>query len=275
MRIFMRIVFALFVAMGLGLVIVQANAKAFEQKVDELGKIAIEQNNFSFFISERYYEPTPLIDDVFLVDQTTYRLFIYHVATVRYVGLNPEIYQGFQVFLQHLSGPSIIVPFQGTIKTIDDAHNLTFYAFQIGNLPIYAMLDMEHDSSFYNEIDLMIDNEFKSVTAFEISKNKEVLGSYPLSISQEDFVLEDRLNEFINLNGTVPTKSVSGIFMTEEFSYDSSFLVVRDSIIYLLIVALAFYGFFIYKKKRLGRRDATEGLKKDIEKLKELPQEKR
>lgn len=275
MRIFMRIVFALIVAMGLGLVIVQANAKAFDQKVNELGQIALKEKNYGFFVSERYYMEEPLLEDVWHVGTSTYRLFVYHVAAVRYEALTPVIVQGFQIFLEKISGPGIMVPYQGVIRTVNDERTLTFYAFQIADLPVYAMLDMENDSSFYNEEDLTIEGIFQETSAFDIVKNGEVIASYPLHIKQNDLLLKSRLSAYILLHGDVPKHNTDDIFMTSAFTFDSRSLVIRDSVIYLVVVGVLFYGFFVYQKKRLGRRDATEGLKKDIEKLKERPDEKR
>jgi hypothetical protein len=75
------------------------------------------------------------------------------------------------------------------------------------------------------------------------------------------------LQSYVDTNDEVPTADIEGVHYKEPLVIDVQNFVIRNVVIYLVVVVIGYVLIFMRKKKTLGKDQATEGLKKDIEKL--------
>jgi hypothetical protein len=270
MRIFKRIIYSIFVAIGMGYVIFASILFVFENDASRKIKEALEDDNYEILISEKFYNKNILVDDLITIEQSTFKLKIYNVIHIRKVDNLYQYDEGFQIILNHISGPTPNPGIKGVIKTSNSDVKLVSNLLQYPKSPVYTFQNIETESLYFRVTELFLENIFYEPILFELIKSKdEVVGSYPLSFDLSNFVLETLLATYYDENDMFPNEPTSVIGITLESPRPNPMpIVIRNSVIYLLFVVGSFYGFFIYKKKRLGRKAATEGLTKDIERLK-------
>jgi hypothetical protein len=270
MRIFKRIIYSIFIAIGMGYVIFASILFVFENDASRKIKEALENDNYEILISEKFYNKNILVDDLITIEQSTFKLKIYNVIHIRKVDNLYQYDEGFQMILHHISGPTPNPGIKGVIKTSNSDVKLVSNLLQYPKSPVYTFQNIETESLYFRITELFLENIFYEPILFELIKSKdEVVGSYPLSFDLSNFVLETLLATYYVENEMFPNEPTSVIGITLESPRPNPMpIVIRNSVIYLLFVAGSFYGFFIYKKKRLGRKAATEGLTKDIERLK-------
>jgi hypothetical protein len=270
MRIFKRIIYSLFVAIGMGYVIFASILSVFEKDAAKKIQEALDQGQYEVLISEKYYHRNILVDDIINIDQSTFKLKIYNVIHIKKVDDLYQYDEGFQIIIHHLSGPTLNPAIKGIIKTSNEDVKLTSNLLQYPKSPVYTFENVETESLYFRKAELYLDDVFYAPIGFELIKSKdEVVGSYPLSFELSDFELEHLLSTYYDENQMFPTEPTDTIGVTQASPRPNPMpIVIRNSIIYIVVVIASFYGFFIYKKKRLGRKAATEGLTKDIERLK-------
>ena len=106
-------------------------------------------------------------------------------------------------------------------------------------------------------------------------QDESTLFTLSVNLTTEDLTLEQPLLEYIDNNQEVPRESFSYIGYAPVIQIDSRFVVTRNVVIYLILIVLVTFVIFFMKRKRMGRVEATQGLEKDIERLKKTKEEKR
>ena len=276
MRILNRIIFALIAAIGLYLVIDLSNEHVVKAYINSAGLEAIENDNYDFFVSARYYHNTPLYDDTLTVsDQYEFIIKIYNVANIIEVEDRFEIVEGFQIILHQTDGSTFEMPFAGNIVTATNDDVIQYIGIQISDLPIYTFVTGVPRATFFNKTLFIDDDVYDIPNMFEIVKNEIVVGNFPLQIEETDYQLSAALQTYLDTHNTAPTEAFDDIGYAPFIRIDSSALVVRNSVIYVSIVAIATVLLFVVQRKRMGRKQATEGLKSDVEKLYHKDEERR
>jgi hypothetical protein len=265
MRIFTRIIFAICLALGLYLTIDLTHSNIVSKYIVEQGNIALEEENYAFFVSARYYHETPLIDEEIIFEDRTFRLFVYNVANafIEDDGLN--VVEGFQVVLYQLDGPYLPLPFLGT--AVSDTKEVPFMGMQISSLPIYTMISTDNLGTFYSTERFKTDDVLETILSVKIIQSNVLLYEITLDLNEEDFKLEALLASYYTSTETLPTEDQGTLSYAPRIDINTRPTVIRNSIIYVVIALIVTILTFTVKKRYMGSKEATEGLRKDIEKL--------
>jgi hypothetical protein len=268
MRIFKRIIYAIAAGLGLATVIILTQQQVFSRVATELGGEAIENEAFEFFVSTRYFYKEPITIDTFEAGEYVFDIIIYNVANIRLVDDTFDVVEGFQIILHQKNEPLIDLPFSAIIKAEHEDIEIEYQGYQIGQLPVFVFIEVDERSTFFAERRFIINETFYLPTTIEILHLGQVINTYDLNLTIEDFKLKDLLNQYLNTHQEVPLEAFDEVGYAVIIEIDSTREVIQSSLIYLLIVAVITYLLFVFRRKQLGRSEATEGLKKDIEKLK-------
>jgi hypothetical protein len=275
MRILNRIFFALLAAIGLYLVIDFTNESVVNEYVNEKGQEAIDAGDFDFFVSARYYNKNLILEDVFITDNYTFSIKIYNVANIRQVGDTYEVIEGFQIILHQTQGVDLEPPFNGNIISATSDIDVQYLGIKISELPLYTFALGNPRSTFFNKNLFINEDIFDQPARLELSYGSIEIGSYDFTIDYTDFRLEEWLMTYIEVHGVLPTNGFDDVGYSSIIQIDSSSLVIRNSIIYIVITTIITILLFFVSKKKMGRKKATEGLTKDIQKVQSEHQEKR
>ncbi len=96
----------------------------------------------------------------------------------------------------------------------------------------------------------------------------ETLLTLDINLTEEMLTIGTILQTYLDENSSVPTEDIEGVNYKEPLIIDVQDKVIRNVVIYLVVVIIGYVLIFMRKKKTLGKDQATEGLKKDIERLK-------
>jgi len=275
MRILNRIFFALLAATGLYLVIDFTNEKVVNEYVNEKGQEAIDQENFDFFVSARYYDKNLILEDVFITEFYTFEVKIYNVANIRQTDGIYEVIEGFQIILYQTQGPVLEPPFNGDIISSSSDIEVQYLGIKISDLPIYTFALGNPRSTFFNKNLFIKDDLFYPPTRLDLTYSTLEIGSFEFVIDETDFKLTEWLMTYISENNVVPSAAFDNVGYSPTIDIDSSSLVIRNSIIYVSITTLITILLFFVRKKKMGRKKATVKLTKDIQKVKSQHNEKR
>ncbi|MFU8793076.1 MAG: hypothetical protein ACNA7K_03540 [Acholeplasmataceae bacterium] len=275
MKIFNRILFALVAAMGLYLVMDLSNERVVKDYINEVGTEALENSDYDFFVSARYYHQTPLYDDTFEFDAYSFLIKIYNVANIIETTDGFEVVEGFQIILHQTDGPTLEPPFAGRIITDDNDTVIEYIGLKISDLPAYTFVTGIPRATFFNASLFMTESTYHIPQSLDIVQGDTVLGSYTLLIEETDYQLKPLLESYINTHNDVPTETFDEVGYSAVIDIDSSALVIRNAIIYVFIIAIITVLLFVVQKKHMGRKKATEGLQKDVEKLYHKDEERR
>lgn len=275
MKIFNRILFALVAAVGLYLVMDLSNERVVNNYINEVGIEALENTDYDFFVSARYFHQTPLYDDTLNIAPYTFLIKVYNVANIIETDDGYDVIEGFQVVLHQTDGPILQPPFAGRIITDDIDVVIEYIGLKINDLPVYTFVTGVPRATFFNASLFMVNDTYKKPISLEIVQGDTVLGSYPLLIEETDYQLEPLLETYIDTFDAVPDESFGDVGYAVVIDIDSSALVIRNAIIYIVVIAIITVLLFVREKKQMGRKKATEGLKQDVQKLYHKDEERR
>ena len=276
MKVLYRIIYAIVIALGLYLTIDLTNSNVVSSYIDEHGKIALEDNNLEYFVSSRYYHLEPLKDEVISFDHYTFRVLVYNTANIRVVQNEKEIVEGFQIIMHLIDGPLFPIPFTGTVTTLDPEIEVAFVGMRLSSLPIYTFIAGQNLGIFYNMKDFMAEDETISILNLDISRADQLLYQYPLDLSRDDFKLSALLQTYLNdHDNESPTESFGDVGYAPVITINTRPIVIRNASIYVAIAFLVTIISFTVKRKTMGRRIASPGLKTDIQRLQDKHVEKR
>jgi hypothetical protein len=268
MRVIRRIIFGIVAALGLSVVVIFTQQQVFNTVANELGEEAITNENFEFFISTRYYYKDVLMDESVSFGDYTFDLKIYNVANIRTIDGQYDVVEGFQIILHQKNEPLIDMPFSAILKTTNESVVVEFQGYQISQLPIFVFLDVDERSTFFSNRRFTQNEVLYLPNQIEILHFGAIIGSYDIQLKREDFKLKQLLETYIERNDTIPLESTQDIGYALVLEIDSTREVFIHTTIYVLGVFVFIYILFIRKRKTMGRAEASEGLKKDVLKVK-------
>jgi hypothetical protein len=268
MRLFRRIIYAIAAGLGLATVIILTQQQVFNRVASELGGEAIENNTFEFFVSTRYYYKEPITKDTFQAGEYIFDIIIYNVANIRLVDGHFDVVEGFQIILHQKNEPRIDLPFSAIIKAEHEDIEVEYQGYQVGQIPVFVFIEVDERSTFFAERRFIINETFYLPTTLEILHLGQIIKTYDLNFTNEDFKLKTLLNTYLSTHQNVPLEDFDNVGYAVIIEIDSTREVIQSSLVYIVIIGVITYLLFIFRRKQLGRSEATEGLKKDIEKLK-------
>jgi hypothetical protein len=271
MRVFNRILFAFIAAIGLYLVFNASYSYAITLYVQTEGQKAIDRDDYAFFISTRYYDETEVLSDTYVMDQGTFLVKIYSVANV--VEEEQRVVDGIFVLMHQTEGTPLEEPFGVQVSSTVGEIDVSYMGIQIPGLPIYSFIIPDTETTLVTRERFMKEDVFQNIDRIDIYRDDEIIDGIDLLVTNEDFTLREPLEKYLETTGEAPTENVENVSVMPRIQIDTSRIVIRNVIIYVVIVIALMVGLFFVHKKRLGRGKPTEGIRKDIEKLAENKRE--
>jgi hypothetical protein len=274
MRVIYRILYAIAAAIGLYLVFDISNASVVNAYIETHGTQAIEDENYEYFISARYYHQVPVFETTVQESNRTFVVKIYNVGNIRTIENEFDVVEGFYVLMHQTAGPEVFMPYYASVTGGTIINEYT--GIKISVLPIYTLVQSERFSMFMNYEDFVDETEgYQNITEIEVIQSEITLFTLNVNLELDDLVLEQPLLDYIDTYQEVPTEAFDQIGYAPVIQIDSRFVVIRNVIIYLILVSIITFFIFFKQRKRMGRTEATTGLEKDIERLKKTKEEKR
>ena len=187
-----------------------------------------------------------------------------------YITVENEAYvvtDGFVVFLFKESGTSSLTPFTVTFYSEEDAL-ITYEGYQFFDYPIYTIENAQTKAKQISWVKLMVEDQaVDTITKMTIKHGETILGEVSLSFDQANFQLQSHLESNLQTNHVLPTESTETFSVQEPIVILTGGYVLRNGVIYIVFVFLLTYLFYRYRNSRLGRKQPTEGLQKDLAKI--------
>ena len=269
-----RILYALVAAIGVLFVYNLTMANVKTKYLMEQGEIALDAGNYEYFISTRFYDETPIYDELHVSGDKTYLIKIYEVAYVKLINEQYIVTDGLFFIMHQQTGELIDGYFNVTFNTESDL-KVEYLGFRVLSLPLYSALDQDTASNMVPRYLFIEDLAFQNITGVTLSLGEEVLLDLTFLIEESEFNIKSELENYILTNNDVPDSAFSNVSYAPIIIIDAKSEVTRNIIIYVVAISLFTFGLFTYRKKRLGKKEPTIGVQKDIEKLKDSEQGKR
>lgn len=263
-----RIIYSLVLALGLMIVFNLTDSYARTLYLEEQGAIALAENDYEYFISVRFYNALPVVEQTITEGGRTLDLKIYEVAYISLVDDVYTVHDGLYMLMHQTDGDDLTDFFTVRISS-GTSISEDYMGFKIFSLPLYSAITEDTQSSLIKKDIFEIDNVFQDITQIEIYQENDLFTTIPLSITEADFTVKSDLEDYIAAYGKAPNSSFDDVSMAAIVHIDTTGIVLRNIAIYsVIVIALTILAFRI-RNKRLGKKEPTIGLKQDLERLEE------
>jgi len=261
-----RIIFGLVVAIGLMLVASITDEYYRSREILKLTKEHLENEAYEKFISAAYYHQTPVYEENIEIEDNSYLVLVYNAAHIKQTQTDHQVSEGFQVLVIQKTG--IALPEYFDVDISFGEETLSYAGFNLYNQNIYTFYNQDNNKTLIYEDDLIINDVFYNINNISFIKDGNTLFDLDITLDQSMLNLKSDLSNYILENGTKPTENLNDIIYANPVIINTKNEVIRNVLIYLVIVIVSYVLLFVKKRKNLGVKQATEGLKKDIEQLK-------
>ncbi len=261
-----RILYALGIALGLIFVYNLSDSYARTIELQERGREALESSTYEAFMPTRYYNPTLLFDEIVEDSGVMYQVKIYEVAYIRLLEDELVVVDGIHVLMIQDDGPLQTEFFQ--VQFVQESATIDYVGYRYFDLPVYSVMNAETATMFARrEIFYNPSLVFEPITGFKVYQNEDVLFEIELDLQEDDFVIKEELESYIAIHNDAPSEEDLHYALSPEVIIDTKPIVIRNLSIYIILSSLITYLIFKYRNKKLGRKDPTEALKKDLDRL--------
>jgi len=268
-----RIIYALLAALGLMLVFNLTDTYARTLFLEEQGAIAIENNDYAYFISVRFYDEVPLVEETITISDRSFDLMIYQAAYIQLVNETYVVHDGLYIMMHQIAGESLNDFF--TVR-ISSGTEITkdFMGVKIFSLSMYSVLDEDTQASLLKKSVFESDSVFQTITNITIFQDNDELIQIPVDIEETQFTVKADIIDYIDFNGSAPDEAFGNVTMAPIIEIDTRPIVFRNIAIYI-VFAIGVTVLIFTARKRLGKKEPTIGVKQDIEKLEEQDRKER
>jgi hypothetical protein len=124
--------------------------------------------------------------------------------------------------------------------------------------------------------DFLVNDTYLNLININIALEDGTTFDIPVNVDFDTFTIKDQIDAYILANDDTPRDAFDDVLIAPKIEViDVNNLVIRNTIIYIVVALSLTVLIFKYRNKRLGRKKATEGLEKDIERLQENQEGKR
>lgn len=266
MKIVNRIIYGLIVAVGLMLVATITDEYFRSREVLALTAETLQNEAYTDLISSAYFNETPVYEETLTIDNNEYLVIVYNAAHITNLDSGLLAIEGFQFLMIQKSGTHLPEFFDVKVKSNED-FEVVYTGFNLYNQGLYAIYHPDTQGSLIMRRQFTEDDTFFDIDQIVFEKDGEILLTLNLSLTEDMLTVGEILQTYLNENDAVPTEDIDGVNYKEPLIIDVQDKVIRNVIIYLVVVVIGYVLIFMRKKKTLGKDQATEGLKKDIERL--------
>jgi hypothetical protein len=274
-----KVMLAILLGLGFLAVYTISDATYRKQEYTKLGQEALDEGNIEFFMNSYFYNKTPYLHDTFTQNQRTYELYIYEVAG--YVNKDNNIItkRAMNIIVRQLDGQPIDsrMIFKVHQKNVEEP--TSFLLIRMGDLPVYVVRTA--DGSYIGNIELdwfYKDNVYQEIEKFEIAF-EHIGGStvmYDVEINPDEFHFAELLQAYYDEHDDAPKEETLVIGISDGVVIGTNPLVWLWSSIYIVTVFGGYFGLRMYKKyKKMGRKELSPGLEKDVEMINTTPLDKK
>jgi hypothetical protein len=269
-----RILYALIAALGLMFVYNLTVANVKTSYLKEQGQIELDAGNYEYFVSSRFYDETPIFEETITSFDSTYHVLVYEVAFVKLINEQYFVTDGL-FFIMHQTDGTPIEGYFDVFFTTESDIEVQYLGFRVLDFPLYSALDQDTESNMVPRSLFVKDGTYQNITGIRLSLGEEVILEIPLLITDAEYNVKFELETSITTNNEVPSEAFGNVSYAPVIIIDSKNQVMINLSIYIVAIILFTVGLFTYQKKRLGKKEPTEGVQKDVAKLHEQASKKR
>lgn len=267
MKIVNRIIYGLIVAVGLMLVATITDEYFRSREVLAITEETLQNETYTDLISSAYFNDTPVYEETVTINNNEYLVIIYNAAHITNADSGLLAIEGFQFLMIQKSGTHLPEFFDVKVKSGEDIE-ITYTGFNLYNQGLYAVFHPDTQGSLIMRREFIKDGMFVDIDQFVFEKDGEILLTLDINLTEEMLTVGSTLQTYLDENNIAPNADIDGVTYKEPLIIDVQNKVIRNVVIYLVLVIIGYILIFMRKKKTLGKDQATEGLKKDIERLK-------
>lgn len=260
--------FTVAVLLGYMIVFSTVNKSLVEKQVQELGEKAIENNDFSHFIPTRYYDETPKYNFVLEGQGVSFEVYVYNVGLISQKEDNLyDVKEGLSFIFVLKNGE--IENFSKVKLQLSSLKEIDFRLVRIAKLPIYFLANDESQVQYLKLEDMQDETSYYPLTEISINNNGNTISYVFTPLDINEFQLKEPLLNHLNTYNEPPSESFGFVKVSPVFKINTFGPVLLWTAIYMFGVAIIVFIYFLIKnRKNLGRKKPTEGLQKDIDRVK-------
>jgi len=267
--------FSLVIAFGLMAVYYMTEQYVITNYLMRLGTEALEDEDYVFFMPARFYKEEPIEDFIYTADDRVFVIRLYEVARIQVLNDNYVVTDGLFFMMHQQSGRPLDSYFEVNYERSDD-EIIEYLGVRQFTLDFYTAIVQSDSTPILLKEGFLVQDEYLSLVNINITLEDQTSFDIPVNVDFTTFTLKDHIEAFINENNDTPREDFLDVLIAPKIEVlDTSNLVIRNVIIYIIVSLGLTVLIFKYRNKRLGRKKATEALEKDISRIQENQEVKR
>lgn len=265
-----RILFAMIAALGLLMTYNFTDSAVRKEGIRKAATIALENEDLDFFVPFKYYNNVRLLDEIIEAEDHTLHIMVYEVVLVsRSVTSNEFVFRdGIFFLMEKIEGPSWGEYYSINVVASNNQQQ-EYLGFQLLDFPIFSTMNPDTAVQFIDRSQFKTGDNIMPITNIEmyLEGMQDPYITIPVNFTNERFGVMNQVIDFYETNGELPEEPFGNVSISTRVEIDSTRWVILALAIYLLVIGALTAFIFTYKKKTLGRKKATIGVEKDIERL--------
>lgn len=265
-----RILFAMIAALGLLMTYNFTDSAVRKEGIRKAATIALENEDLDFFVPFKYYNNVRLLDEIIEAEDHTLHIMVYEVVLVsRSVTSNEFVFRdGIFFLMEKIEGPSWGEYYSINVVASNNQQQ-EYLGFQLLDFPIFSTMNPDTAVQFIDRSQFKTGDNIMPITNIEmyLEGMQDPYITIPVNFTNERFGVMNQVIDFYETNGELPEEPFGNVSISTRVEIDSTRWVILALSIYLLVIGALTAFIFTYKKKTLGRKKATIGVEKDIERL--------
>ncbi|GEM_PF-790275 len=265
-----RMIFAFLAAIGLLLTYNFTDSAVRKDVIREAATEALANDNIDFFVPFKYFNADRLYDGIVETEDHTLHVMVYEVVLVS-TSVTSDTYvfrDGIFFLMEKIEGPKWGEYY--SIKVVGSNNQQQEYlGFQLLDFPIYSAMNPDTAVQFIDRSQFRNGEMVLPITQIDmyLEGMDEPYVSIPVNFTNERFTVMDQVVEYYETNGELPEEPFNNVSLSTRVEIDSTRWVILAFAIYAFIIGGLTWFIFVRKKKTMGRKKATIGVEKDIERL--------
>lgn len=265
-----RMIFAFIAAIGLLMVYNFTDSAIRKREVRAEALKALEAEDLNFFVPFKYYNSNRLVDEVVETEDHTLHIMVYEVVLISTeVASSDYVFrEGIFFLMEMIEGPKW-GEYYSVELTASNNQKQEYLGFQLLDLPIYSAMNPDTAVQFMDRAQFKSGEIIMPITQIDLFLEgvEEPYVSIPVNFSNESFTVMNKVINYYETEGELPTEPFENVALSNQLIINTNIWVFITTGIYLVVVSALTVFIFTYKKKTLGRKKATIGVEKDIERL--------
>lgn len=265
-----RILFAMIAAIGLLLTYNFTDSAVRKDGIRKAATVALENEDLDFFVPFKYYNNQRLFDQIIEAEDHTLHIMVYEVVLVsRSVTSDEFVFRdGIFFLMEKIEGPSWGEYYSINVIASNNQQQ-EYLGFQLLDFPIFSAMNPDTAVQFIDRSQFKTGDIIMPITNIEmyLEGMEDPYISIPVNFTNERFSVMEQVVNYYETNDELPEEPFGNVSISTRVEIDATRWVILALAIYLLIVGGLTAFIFTYKKKTLGRKKATIGVEKDIERL--------